>query len=625
MWQHVVSIIGNKSDVDHSHDDKYYTEAEMDIALEEVKDYADTAANNVKDDLLNGAGEAYDTLKELGDLITDNVDAIDALREVASGKADAEHDHSISDVANLQESLDAKASQSSLESHVNDATKHVSSDDRAAWNAAETNAKNYTDEKINNSVADWNQNDESELDYVKNRTHYSVDEGDIVLFDGTITTSNGWNATQNDPIGFAVSPDEVYEVIYDGVEYIIIGKQGFFGSYTLWNNLTYDATEEPFCYGNGWFAASVDGNHSVKIVKVQETLHRLPAKLGGIKSGEGLMSEVFNGGESSFVTGDYAHAEGLGVAVSGYASHAEGSYTTASGDWGAHAEGYNTIASEYGAHSEGGYTTASGGYSHAEGGSTAASGDCSHAEGFTTTAFSAYSHAEGYGTTASGEYGAHAEGDSTTASGQSSHAEGFATKAIGTCSHAEGLASTASEKYAHAEGEDTVASGEASHAEGRESSASGNYSHSEGISTEASGYASHAEGDETVASGRASHAEGTLTTASSDDQHVQGKCNIEDASGVYAHIVGNGDYDNDTYSNAHTLDWFGNAWFAGDVYVGSTSGKNKDEGSKKLATEEYVSTQLSSIPAPDLTAYYTKSDIDSKLGTGNVLATAVVS
>ena len=35
-------------------------------------------------------------------------------------------------------------------------------------------------------------------------------------------------------------------------------------------------------------------------------------------------------------------------------------------------------------------------------------------------------------------------------------------------------------------------------------------------------------------------------------------------------------------SNAHTLDWQGNAWFAGDVYTGSTSGTNKDDGSVKL-------------------------------------------
>ena len=57
--------------------------------------------------------------------------------------------------------------------------------------------------------------------------------------------------------------------------------------------------------------------------------------------------------------------------------------------------------------------------------------------------------------------------------------------------------------------------------------------------------------------------------------------------GKYAHIVGNGT-STSACSNAHTLDWEGNAWYQGDVYVGSTSGTNKDDGSKKLATEEYV-------------------------------------
>ena len=62
---------------------------------------------------------------------------------------------------------------------------------------------------------------------------------------------------------------------------------------------------------------------------------------------------------------------------------------------------------------------------------------------------------------------------------------------------------------------------------------------------------------------------------------MQGTYNIIDNSNQYAHIVGNGT-NSDKRSNAHTLDWQGNAWFAGDVYVGSTSGTNKDEGSVKL-------------------------------------------
>ena len=37
-------------------------------------------------------------------------------------------------------------------------------------------------------------------------------------------------------------------------------------------------------------------------------------------------------------------------------------------------------------------------------------------------------------------------------------------------------------------------------------------------------------------------------------------------TGNYAHVVGNGT--EEKRSNAHTLDWDGNAWFAGNVYVG---------------------------------------------------------
>ena len=98
-----------------------------------------------------------------------------------------------------------------------------------------------------------------------------------------------------------------------------------------------------------------------------------------------------------------------------------------------------------------------------------------------------------------------------------------------------------------------------------------------------------AEGSGTSTRGVASHAEGIGTTANGKSQHVQGEYNIHDGRtigtirGTYAHIVGNGTPS--ARSNAHTLDWSGNAWFAGDVYVGSTSGTHKDEGSKKLIKE----------------------------------------
>lgn len=71
----------------------YETKDDASAKLTEAKTYADNAATTVKNDLLNGAGGAYDTLKELGDLIDGNKNAIDALEIVAVGKADKDHNH----------------------------------------------------------------------------------------------------------------------------------------------------------------------------------------------------------------------------------------------------------------------------------------------------------------------------------------------------------------------------------------------------------------------------------------------------------------------------------------------------------------------------------------------------
>lgn len=134
--------------------------------------------------------------------------------------------------------------------------------------------------------------------------------------------------------------------------------------------------------------------------------------------------------------------------------------------------------------------------------------------------------------------------------------------------------------YSFAEGWDTTASGGSSHAEGLNTTASGDNSHAEGLYTTASGDYSHAEGWGTASGGIDSHAEGHYTKASSNDQHVQGKFNIEDSSDTYAHIVGNGTSDA-SRSNAHTLDWSGNAWFAGTVEGKALILPSSTEGSTK--------------------------------------------
>lgn len=322
-------------------------------------------------------------------------------------------------------------------------------------------------------------------------------------------------------------------------------------------------------------------------------------------------------------TGSFSLNRRAGTSIGGW-SFAEGSETTASGEI-SHAEGYDT--------------TASGDYSHSEGTSTTALGDSSHSEGRDTTAgqmgfkvtacekltdtTGTYTLTSVTGLAINQSYSVHLSSskedcgyitaiDTTSKkitvdgypdialSSSSSSTANYITivneptlgdiLVSGHYSHAEGLKTTASGVASHAEGRGTTASGGLSHAEGRGVIASGSYSHAEGSYTTASGDYSHAEGDGTNASGMASHAEGSFTTASSDYQHVQGTYNIEDSSNNYADIIGNGN--GTARSNAATVDWSGNAWYAGDVYVGSTSGTNKDSGSKKLATEEYVNSAV---------------------------------
>ena len=281
-------------------------------------------------------------------------------------------------------------------------------------------------------------------------------------------------------------------------------------------------------------------------------------------------------GENSIVENDIENNN-----ASGIHSHAEGAGTTASEDY-SHAEGAGTTASGYISHAEGAGTTASGECSHTEGSATKASGNTSHAEGSGTIASGEFTHAEGSDTEASG-YTSHAEGAETTASGTYSHAEGYNTEASDFASHSEGFLTTASGYVSHAEGTNTTASGTYSHAEGSDTEARGNTSHAEGLETYASGDVSHAEGYETIASGYISHAEGYGTVAHSDTQHVQGKFNAVDFGNKYAHIVGNGK-NADNRSNAHTVDWDGNAWYSGSVETNEIVLRSSTEGSTKKFT-----------------------------------------
>ena len=231
----------------------------------------------------------------------------------------------------------------------------------------------------------------------------------------------------------------------------------------------------------------------------------------------------------------------------------------------------------------------------------------------------ANSVALGYQTSTNG-YASLAEGYQTKTLGQAAHAEGQYTIALGQCAHAEGYGSQASSQtnyigargyYSHSEGIRTCASGTAAHAEGYGApdshiGAYGNYSHTEGSCCHASAENAHAEGSGCYATGVNAHAEGLENTAASANSHVEGRGNIvanlnnseihiqgryaneNNLSGTYyAHVLGNGS--SGSPSNAHTIDWSGNAWFAGDIKVGGTS--YGDASATTLVTQ----TQLNNV------------------------------
>lgn len=420
--------------------------------------------------------------------------------------------------------------------------------------------------------SDWNQNDEIAKDYVKNRICYTKDATEITVLDSTFSftdiSSDGLTvfSYQDTSSNIKFNEGTTYTVNFDTTSYtciaftddrlsnaVILGNLGIAGMSS--------ATNEPFAIitdnkgDNGLqIVTNLTGtSHNVKIAESHTEIVKLDKKY--------IPDDIF------------INIENIDNKVEDFINNAQFLAKTDSVGTGSFSFNRET-------------------------GSTV--GENSATFGLNNIASGKYAFAEGSINKAT-NFASHAEGNSTTASGNISHAEGLGTKATGATSHSEGL--------------DTVASGDYSHAEGEGTTAEGKWSHTEGKSTNTKGWASHAEGNEAVAQGICSHAEGRFTVALGENQHVEGILNIEDTTSL--HIVGNGTYTESsgqkTKSNAHTLDKLGNAWFAGNVYVGSTSGTNKDDGSKKLATEEYVNNKTTTITVDDTLSDTSTNPVQNKV------------
>lgn len=222
--------------------------------------------------------------------------------------------------------------------------------------------------------------------------------------------------------------------------------------------------------------------------------------------------------------------------------------------------------------------------------------------------------------------GEHAEASSTwaIAMGNDVHARGSASISLGQQNISQGERSVtigysnrALGNYSYSHGRANLASATYASATGYKTKATGMYATTSGVSTTASGSSSIAEGNTTTASGDCSHAEGHGTIAQGQNQHVQGRYNIEDTANKYAHIVGNGT-SSSAKSNAHTLDWNGNGWYAGKLSQDGTP-----TGDKDLTTKKYVDGKVAGIVNSAPETLDTLQELATALGNDPNFATTV--
>lgn len=162
----ISNAVANKADSDHTHDGRYYTETEINTKLSAKADADHTHEISELTDL-SGASVSHASTADSADEATHATTA-DTANAVAwanvTGKPStytpATHSHAISDVTDLQTTLNAKVPTSrtvngkALSANITLSASDVGADTSGSANTALTNAKAYTDSEITEWVGD---------------------------------------------------------------------------------------------------------------------------------------------------------------------------------------------------------------------------------------------------------------------------------------------------------------------------------------------------------------------------------------------------------------------------------------------------------------------------------------
>ena len=146
-------------------------------------------------DLINGAPETMDTLKEVADAIEKNKSVVEA----------------------LDKSIGTKANQNELDTHTGNDTIHITSDERTKWNDANNkkhshNNKSVLDGITSELVQKWTETSSSSVTGIKGVNEDSFRRGNVVLTAKDVgAVSTGGDTTENTTAFTAASARENLE------------------------------------------------------------------------------------------------------------------------------------------------------------------------------------------------------------------------------------------------------------------------------------------------------------------------------------------------------------------------------------------------------------------------------